>query len=356
MNSNDSIQNNFQKDGWPVNELEEVSMCPLCDDPERHLIYSDLEDVCFRCAPGSWSLYQCLGCGCAYLNPRPTPATIGRAYQGYYTHSPPEDKKYGGMGYVVVALRNGYLNRKFGYRHTPAIGAGRYILPLLPPPFWAEWDYYARHLPKPANGANKLLDVGAGNGDFLARASEAGWQVEGLEPDPHACTGASSRGLKMHQGNLTNIQFPDNYFDVVTLSHVIEHVHDPVDMLQSCFQIIKPGGLLWLATPNLGSLGHSHYRNAWHDLDPPRHLVLFNCSTIEESLRKAGFVSIRFRRRGYHVARILAQSEAISRGDMPDRHYPRTFSIRVRSVIYEIIDWFKPCLAEELVVTARKSC
>ena len=62
----------------------------------------------------------------------------------------------------------------------------------------------------------------------------------------------------------------------MTLNHVVEHLHDPAGVLRRIAAILRPGGTLWIATPNLHALGHRRYGPDWLALDPPRHLVLFH--------------------------------------------------------------------------------
>ena len=108
---------------WPEDGLETVSRCPVCGGSRRQLVHADLRDRVFRCAPGKWYLQECGDCGSAYLDPRPTPATIGLAYKVYCTHAPT-----GGVEYATasrwrryrIAQRNGYLNRHYGYQLRPA--------------------------------------------------------------------------------------------------------------------------------------------------------------------------------------------------------------------------------------------
>jgi 2-polyprenyl-3-methyl-5-hydroxy-6-metoxy-1,4-benzoquinol methylase len=79
-------------------------------------------------------------------------------------------------------------------------------------------------------------------------------------------------------------------FDVITLSHVIEHVHDVGGTLRACHRLLKPGGRLWLETPNVAALGHKVFGVNWRGLEAPRHLVLFSAPALKQLLQDAGFV------------------------------------------------------------------
>ena len=272
---------------WPLGRLETQDHCPVCGEKSRTLLYSDLTDRIFHCAPGEWSLYRCEKCNSAYLDPRPTPETIGLAYNEYYTHESTKENTF--VQHIKLGLRNGYINHRYGSSLSPASGLGRFIVRLFPGGESA-LNMYVRHL-SPNTGT--VVDIGCGNGEFLKLARALGWITYGIDPDPVAVEIAKSTGASVRQGTLPHTGLPAQQFDLVTLSHVIEHVHDPLDALRECLRILKPGGKLWIATPNIDSFGHERFRQYWRGLEPPRHLVLFNRKSLELALVTSGFSSFR---------------------------------------------------------------
>jgi SAM-dependent methyltransferase len=135
----------------------------------------------------------------------------------------------------------------------------------------------------------KLLDVGCGNGSFLAMMQDAGWEVTGVDPDKVAATLARKRfGISILNGSLEDAGFAEESFDAVTLSHVIEHVYDPVALLRECRRVLRPGGKIVVTTPNLASQGHRAFGSSWVPLDPPRHLHLFTSATLGACCERAG--------------------------------------------------------------------
>jgi 2-polyprenyl-3-methyl-5-hydroxy-6-metoxy-1,4-benzoquinol methylase len=141
----------------------------------------------------------------------------------------------------------------------------------------------------PALACGQLLDIGCGNGSFLAGMRERGWEVQGLEPDSEAADLARKRhGLKVITGTLEETSLSVSSVDAITLNHVIEHVPDPVGLLSECRRILKPGGKLVVATPNVESLAHRMSGVRWQHLDPPRHLCLFSSRALTACVEKAG--------------------------------------------------------------------
>lgn len=309
-----SSQNN-----WPEEGLESVATCPVCGAKERTLLYEGLEDRVFFCAPGKWSLYQCEGCRSAYLDPRPTPMTIGLAYQNYFTHKPTLSKSYKHLdikAYIKKSLANGYRNFKFGTDFRPAWKIG-ILAAWLMPYQRANIDSFMRNLPKSMPG-QRLLDFGCGSGEFLLVARNLGWNVLGIDLDSKAVQVARDYGLEVLQGGIEQL-INENVgkFDGITLSHVIEHVYEPRVLLEACRKLLNPGGWLWLETPNLDSEGHRYFGSNWRDLDPPRHLALFTNSSLKQLLIDAGFSKIETEPYRPVCNMVFTASDAISRGMDP---------------------------------------
>jgi 2-polyprenyl-3-methyl-5-hydroxy-6-metoxy-1,4-benzoquinol methylase len=250
----------------------------------------------FGCAPGHWQLQRCTACHTSYVDPRPTPQSIARAYQTYFTHtadalpaqpgSTPPARRW---GYWAKACVNGYRNARWGMALAPSSAWGRHLIGLVWP-MRSLTIALMRHLPpRPPRPGARLLDVGCGNGDFLDRARAAGWQVQGVDFDAQAVASARAKGLDVRVGGLDQLLGQVEAFDCVTCSHVIEHVHDPARWLKDMHTLLRADGRLWLQTPNINSIGHAHFGPDWLALDPPRHLVLFTPASLTALMEQCGF-------------------------------------------------------------------
>jgi SAM-dependent methyltransferase len=211
-------------------------------------MYANLEDLAFGVANGPWTMFRCIDCRGAYLNPRPTPNSIGRAYSRYYTHTRSLADLPSSWSGLKGALSRAYLNSKYGYKLSPAIPKSASVFRRLFPRKAAHLDFLVRHTPAPY-GASHLLDVGCGNGEFLRIAIELGFAAMGIEPDPKAAEAARHGGLKVLQGILPNSEIGAHQFDHITLNSVIEHLHEPRAALEQAYSLLKPGGRIWLTQP-----------------------------------------------------------------------------------------------------------
>ncbi|HCI53563.1 MAG TPA: class I SAM-dependent methyltransferase [Gallionella sp.] len=276
---------------WPSHELEQVKNCPVCGGEKREVLHENLVDNVFFVAPGRWTLYCCTQCNSAYLDPRPNLENIGKAYGTYYTHEAgfvaEDTSKIGYSRRLRRMLANGYLNHRYGTQRQHASVFGIWLARLLPSQRQA-LDVGFRYLPKPVCG-QRLLDVGCGNGNFLVSAQEAGWQVSGIEPDAKAAEVAHDRGLEVTVGTIDDLSHIANFFDVITVSHVIEHVHEPREFLQHIHRLLKPGGIVFIDTPNIESSGARLFGKNWRGLETPRHLVLFTPNSLTKLLFDEGF-------------------------------------------------------------------
>jgi SAM-dependent methyltransferase len=337
---------------WPADGLEAVGVCPVCGGAEREVLYDGLRDRAFRAAPGAWTLMRCRECRSAYLDPRPDPKTIELAYRSYYTHgtaAPPPP-----VGRLRQGLAGDYRRARWGYEQGPAIPGGR-LIPRIASSRGALVDREIRHLPAMPGG--RLLDVGCGSGAFLAQMSALGWHTEGIDPDPAAVAGAREAGLHVTQGAIADLD-PGKHagtFDAVTLSHVIEHLHDPAADLRRLNLLLRPGGLLWIATPNLEALGLRRFGADWLGLDPPRHLVLFTRASLERLLRSAGFDPLPPPQPSPHAWQMFSQSAAIGQGRLPEQGPAHgTRRLRALAAIANRSAQRDVRHAEELVMIARR--
>jgi SAM-dependent methyltransferase len=192
------------------------------------------------------------------------------------------------------------------------------------------WDKHCGYLKFPGPGA-RLLDIGCGNGRFLLQMRALGWDVAGVEPDPKSAAEAVAAGLKVRQGLLEPGTQPGNYFDAVTLNHVIEHLHDPVKTLSLSRQALKPGGVIYLATPNFAAGGHRLFGADWFPLDPPRHLVLFTPQSLRRALERAGFEPEPSIRPRFTALEMFSRSAHLQRGSDPMREEPTLpFTVKLK--------------------------
>lgn len=268
--------------------------CPVCGSPERTVLHESLIDNVFFVAPGKWSLHSCAQCRSAYLDPRPNQESIGKAYGTYYTHAVDTGQanvsQLGFFRRLWRLMSNGYLNHHYGTQRQSASGLGQWVTKLFPRRRQM-LDVWYRYLPKPIQG-QRLLDIGCGNGDFLISAKEAGWQVSGIEPDPKAADAARQRGLNITLGTVDMLASEADCFDAITLSHVIEHVHEPKQLLHDVLRLLKPGGMVYIATPNIQSHGAELFGKSWRGIETPRHLVIFNLASLVRLLAESGFEGI----------------------------------------------------------------
>ena len=301
---------------WPRDGLEQVERCPACGSASRQMLYVDLADRSYGCAPGRWRLVRCGSCCCAYLDPRPDERTAHIAYGNYYDGAElqSEPKSLGAWRRSRRALRNGYLNSRYGYAIAPATRLGRVLVPFFGA-YREAADEYVRHLRLPAEQPRRLFDVGCGEGEFLAAMQPAGWSVAGVDPTSDAVRLARARGVPVSEGTITTVPLEPASLDAITFRLVFEHLREPTRALEVCRGALKAGGLLWIATPNLDSEGHRIFGEHWIHLQPPRHAVIYTPTSLARLLSTSGFEVSELRasrqaRWSFRMSAALAQGAA----------------------------------------------
>jgi SAM-dependent methyltransferase len=338
---------------WPAQGLERVERCPACGGTNRRLLYADLTDRSYRSAPGRWSLHRCGDCSCAFLDPRPDEATSALAYRTYYAEAAPPSEQDSRRGWRRFrrALRNGYLNSRYGYRLGPASRVGSLAVPLLPR-YRELADEHVRHLRLP-EGRPCLLDVGCGEGAFLAEMQSLGWSAEGLDPSAEAVATAQARGVRARQATLSEAGLEPGSFDAITFRLVFEHLRDPVAALRECRRALEAGGVLWIATPSLDAEAHRVFGRDWIGLEPPRHAVVYTVRALTRLLEAIGFevVAVRPSRQARWSFRLSA---ALVQGRSPfENAPPLSRRLALRAALADLKALRRPEQADVVVVIAQ---
>lgn len=233
--------------------------CPLCGRAEADCV-QEAQDPAPVSGDGLWfAVVQCRHCSLRYTNPRPDAESIGSFY--------PADYK--------------------PHRRPRKMEADR------PSSWWGRLSGRSaeRRGELPWNGPpGRLLDFGCGGGSFLKRMADRGWDVTGLDASVGAVREVQeSLGLTALAGTLPHAELAPSSFEVVTMWHSLEHVHDPIAILSEAYQLLVPGGKLIVACPNIDSWPFRLFGAAWFGLDLPRHLCHFTPATLRDALETGGF-------------------------------------------------------------------
>jgi 2-polyprenyl-3-methyl-5-hydroxy-6-metoxy-1,4-benzoquinol methylase len=225
--------------------LERLGKCPLCKSG-RFLNYAEITD--HAVSREKFILCKCSDCELLFTNPRPTEDKIGPYYNfpEYYSH---EDKAKNLTQWIYQKVRNYSISRKV-------------------------------HFIKSLRKKGKLLDYGCGTGEFLKAAKNQGWQISGIEPNEKARARAN---LKLNEKVKDSIEVlnKNSDFDVITLFHVLEHIHALRKTVKKILTHLKSDGYLIVAVPNATSWDAIKYGKNWAGWDVPRHLYHFNAKSIQ---------------------------------------------------------------------------
>lgn len=186
--------------------------------------------------------------------------------------------------------------------------------------------------------ATRVLEIGAGSGEFAFVMARLGKRVTGIEPNFHyAAYCREELGLDIRTAHLAPDLFPPGEFDLIRLSHVLEHLNDPVGYLGQIAGWLGPGGSLYVDVPNIETYCRTKSRGGMFHY---AHIFNFNPWTLracaglaglaeapETARRSAGTTGVFFRRDAAAAARIGTENPANARHvrDLIRQHYAGAF-------------------------------
>jgi 2-polyprenyl-3-methyl-5-hydroxy-6-metoxy-1,4-benzoquinol methylase len=232
--------------------------CVACGSNEFRSVFDDLSSP----EGQRYSLRQCCRCGLGITDPQPSEDELRRLYQSEYYRT-----NETGPRNALTRLGR-FLVRRVLRGHDPLLGSAQ---------------------------RGRILDMGCGNGEFLRRMGELGWETYGTDSSPAAVQLATRFARDVRLARASEPVFEEKQFDVVTMFNVFEHVPDPIETLVEVRRILKDGGTLILEVPNVQSLAFRIVKRNWIGLDVPRHLYHYSPKALIALAQAQGFQVERFR-------------------------------------------------------------
>lgn len=238
-----------------MSQLVHYTNCPVCGSPDIKNVLS-VKD--YTVSNETFVIAECNSCSLRFTQDVPDAASIAPYYksENYISHT---NTSKGLINRLYQSVRKRTLKQK-------------------------------RRLIERASGIKKgrLLDVGSGTGAFANEMQQAGWQVTGLEPDADA----RAVGKQSYNIDLADIgqfyQLQESSYDVITMWHVLEHVHDLQGYIAKLKLLMTENGKLFIAVPNYTSKDAAAYKEQWAAYDVPRHLYHFSPRSMQVLMEKHG--------------------------------------------------------------------
>ncbi len=257
--------------------------CPVCKSTEFSEVLRAKDHTVSK---EQFTIVHCANCSHRFTHPVPGPEDIGPYYQSeeYISHSN-TSRGFINWAYQVVRKRTLKSKRKLVSNFS-------------------------------GKSTGKLLDLGAGTGAFLAEMQSAQWEATGIEPDPGARQVAQETwGLQLQTAD-GFYDLPENEFDVVTMWHVLEHVHDLDGYLKKIYAMLREGGKWIVAVPNYTSWDADKYQEMWAAYDVPRHLYHFSPASMKALVERGGFKLVGMKRMPFDSFYVSMLSERYKNGSM----------------------------------------
>lgn len=251
------------------------SPCIICGKSSVAHLYKGKDRIHFL--KGEFDLYRCEACQLIFIFPVPGNGELGQFYpQNYYSYGEVQntDQKPTGSKFAYYALRP--LKAINALVYSKLLQQNREI-----------------HL-KPHS---RVLDIGCGNGRYLLQKKNEKCDVFGVDIDKMTLErlGKQHPDVKVFCGNLWDAHFASDYFDLIHVSHVLEHIPELNLLIKEICRILKKGGLIHIQVPNSFSLTHWLFRECWLGLDVPRHLYTFNQKNLLNFFEQHKLKAVRIR-------------------------------------------------------------
>ncbi len=269
--------------------------CKLCGSDNTIRLFESRDRV--HTLPGVFTIIRCTRCRAVFIEPWLTDRELAVYYPEHYSgyrHSRSLSRKnYTGLRRFVLENYYGYPSSR-GENPSWLMKGVAFLL-----------SFVMAKGAIPYRGDGRFLDVGCGGGSYLHRLKQWGWKVYGVEPSESGFKAAQGLGLDVRHGQVADARFPDDFFDVIRLNNVLEHLVDPNGTFGEIRRILKPDGVVYITVPNTRSFNFWLFGERWYGLDSPRHVISYSPRTLRSLCESTGFqpIEIRFRSGAFNFVR-----------------------------------------------------
>jgi 2-polyprenyl-3-methyl-5-hydroxy-6-metoxy-1,4-benzoquinol methylase len=216
--------------------------------------------------------------------------------------------KCGECGFVFVERipTTDELTRHYSGLYSERQESYEWISPVTSKRFHEWLDFM-----EPYRKLNRILDVGCGVGHFLSHARDRGWEVHGTEFTDISVDACKKKGIHMKQGPLRSEYYEPESFDIITSLGVIEHINNPCEELPQMRSLLRPGGLLYITTPNFNSVSRDLLGEKWNVISYPGHLCYYTSRTLTRVLHSHGFKKKKMEATGVSITRLRASVDRV---------------------------------------------
>ncbi len=242
--------------GAPLTAWGTCGICSAAVEDTGYLVSDRMHHTA-----GLFRMVTCPACGHRQLGRRLSRDQLRRAYPSHYLVR--------GLDPDTSSWRGRFMRARIGEMESARVELARRYVRLGPD--------------------TRALDVGCGNGTFVRKLESAtGCVCVGIEPDRASVERGRADGLDMRCGTLDDVDVGGQPFDLVTMWHCLEHVHDPLPQLARAAGLLRSGGRMIIAVPDAGGLTARLFGGSWFGLDAPRHVHQFTPAELTLLCERAG--------------------------------------------------------------------